>query len=177
MLLELECYKTFSQTSETFEKFPRVSEVFQKLSEDGFENFPTFFDFFRRRPKISKDSKKKKFKMLESCFKYFATISTISKDYRRRPKTFEDCRWFRKMSKKKVNKKMLDGRGVLSTLRTRKNFEAFWKTHSCKLIPNCTRSISRSLLIQLQNRLCSTDAWHLIKYRICGDLVVRSTLT
>ena len=63
------------------------------MSEDRFENFPTFSDFFRRLPMISEDFQNNS-KMLESYFKHFATNSQnflkISEDIRRFPMTSED---------------------------------------------------------------------------------------
>ena len=88
-----EIFLAFSNTSEDFRK---VFENFQKVSEDRFENFPAFSDFFRRLAKISEDFRqfptegfKTFLKMLEGCFKHFATISKV---FRRFPKTSEDFR-------------------------------------------------------------------------------------
>ena len=53
--------------SEHFQTFPKIFENLKNFSEDRFENFLTFSDFFRRISKISEDFRqflkiKKKFK-------------------------------------------------------------------------------------------------------------------
>ena len=86
-------FRGFPNFSEHFRTLPKIFENFQKVSEDRFENFPSFSDFsddfgrFQRLPIISEGLKKKNSKTLEGSFKHFATISEI---FRRFPKTSED---------------------------------------------------------------------------------------
>ena len=85
-----EVFRAFPNISEHFQRFPKIFKNFQKVSEDRFENFPTFSDFFRtsryfRRPdnfpRFQKNSK-----MLETYFEHFVT------NFLRFPKNSEDFR-------------------------------------------------------------------------------------
>ena len=70
----------------------KISENFRKLSEDRFEYFLTFSDFFedfRRLLTISEDLNRNS-KMLEGHFKHFAT------NFRIFPRTSDDFRRFNK---------------------------------------------------------------------------------
>ena len=65
------------------------------MSEDHFEIFPTFSNFFRRLPTISED-----FKNFQKCWKVvLSTLRQISEIFRRLPKISDDFRIFHKKLK------------------------------------------------------------------------------
>ena len=87
----------FLKFSKHFRTLPKIFENFQKVSQDRFENVPTFSKFFsktpedfRRFPKTSDNFRRfqKNSKMLEGYFKHFVT------NFRRFLKTFDDFQRF-----------------------------------------------------------------------------------
>ena len=84
------------------------------MSEDGFENFPTFSNFSRRLPKISEDLREfpKISKKFQKCWKVIlSTLRKISEIFRRFPKTSEDFRRLQMISEDFIK----NGRKVVLT--------------------------------------------------------------